>query len=102
LLSDSKGELIKAIGIAYEGPENYKSVINVHSNGISANFLPEYLLFCSKRGKWDFVRIYFARFQTAHFSRIVDFSIKKFRINKDEKVSSISIGFDFRNFICSK
>lgn len=40
LLSDSKGELIKAIGIAYEAPENYKSVINVHSNGINTNFLP--------------------------------------------------------------
>lgn len=40
LLSDSKGELIKAIGIAYEAPENYKSVINVHSNGVNTNFLP--------------------------------------------------------------
>lgn len=40
LLSDSKGELIKAIGIAYEAPENYKSVITVHSNGVNTNFLP--------------------------------------------------------------
>ncbi len=40
LLSDAKGELIKAVGIAYEAPENYKSVINVHSNGINTNFLP--------------------------------------------------------------
>ncbi|MNQ60700.1 putative peroxiredoxin bcp [compost metagenome] len=40
LLSDSKGELIKAIGIAYEAPENYKSVINVNSNGVNTNFLP--------------------------------------------------------------
>lgn len=40
LLSDSKGELIKAIGIAFEAPENYKSVINVHSNGVNTNFLP--------------------------------------------------------------
>ncbi len=40
LLSDSKGELIKAIGIAFEAPENYKSVINVHSNGLNTNFLP--------------------------------------------------------------
>jgi peroxiredoxin len=40
LLSDSKGELIKAAGIAYEAPENYKSVINVHSNGVNTNFLP--------------------------------------------------------------
>ncbi|KQB42598.1 peroxiredoxin-like family protein [Flavobacterium aquidurense] len=40
LLSDSKGELIKAAGIAFEAPENYKSVINVHSNGINTSFLP--------------------------------------------------------------
>lgn len=40
LLSDSKGELIKAVGIAFEAPENYKSVINVHSNGANSNFLP--------------------------------------------------------------
>lgn len=40
LLSDSKGELIKAVGIAFEAPENYKSLINVHSNGINTNFLP--------------------------------------------------------------
>lgn len=40
LLSDSKGELIKAMGIQYEAPENYKSVINVNSNGVNTNFLP--------------------------------------------------------------
>lgn len=40
LLSDSKGELIKAMGIAYEAPENYKSVINVHSKGINTSLLP--------------------------------------------------------------
>ncbi len=40
LLSDSKGELIKAVGIAYEAPENYKSVINVHSKGVNTSFLP--------------------------------------------------------------
>ncbi|SHH83736.1 peroxiredoxin-like family protein [Flavobacterium defluvii] len=40
LLSDSKGELIKAVGIAYQAPENYKSVINVHSNGINTSLLP--------------------------------------------------------------
>ncbi|SHM77355.1 peroxiredoxin-like family protein [Flavobacterium chilense] len=40
LLSDSKGELIKAMGIAYEVPENYKSVINVHSKGINTSLLP--------------------------------------------------------------
>lgn len=40
LLSDSKGELIKAAGIAYQVPENYKSVINVHSKGINTSLLP--------------------------------------------------------------
>jgi peroxiredoxin len=40
LLSDSKGELIKAVGIFYEAPENYKSVINVNSNGVNTGFLP--------------------------------------------------------------
>ncbi|MTH17397.1 peroxiredoxin-like family protein [Flavobacterium sp. LC2016-01] len=40
LLSDSKGELIKAAGIAYQAPENYKTVINVHSNGINTSLLP--------------------------------------------------------------
>jgi len=40
LLSDSKGELIKATGIAFEAPENYKSTINVYSNGVNTSFLP--------------------------------------------------------------
>jgi peroxiredoxin len=40
LLADSKGDLIKAAGIAFEAPENYKSVINVHSNGMNTSFLP--------------------------------------------------------------
>ncbi|MRX41924.1 redoxin domain-containing protein [Flavobacterium sp. LC2016-23] len=40
LVSDSKGELIKAMGIAFEAPENRKSVIYIKSNGINTNFLP--------------------------------------------------------------
>lgn len=40
LLSDSKGGLIKAVGIAFEAPENYKTVINVHSNEVNKSFLP--------------------------------------------------------------
>ncbi|WP_428231911.1 peroxiredoxin-like family protein [Flavobacterium sp.] len=40
LLSDSKADLIKAMGIAFEAPENYKSVISVYSNGINTSFLP--------------------------------------------------------------
>ncbi|MDX6190246.1 peroxiredoxin-like family protein [Flavobacterium sp. FlaQc-52] len=40
LLSDSKGELSSAFGISYKAPQNYKSVINVHSNGVNKDFLP--------------------------------------------------------------
>lgn len=40
LLSDSKGELAKAMGIVFEAPENYKKVLNVHSNGDNELFLP--------------------------------------------------------------
>lgn len=40
LLSDSKGEFTNAVGIAYQAPENYKSVINVHSKGANTSFLP--------------------------------------------------------------
>lgn len=40
LLSDSKGDLIKAVGIAYRVPENYKTVINVNSNGDNTSLLP--------------------------------------------------------------
>lgn len=40
LLSDSNGALIKEFGIAFEAPENYKSVINVHSNGMNTSLLP--------------------------------------------------------------
>jgi len=40
LLSDSKGDLIKAAGIAFEASENYKSTINVYSNGVNTSFLP--------------------------------------------------------------
>lgn len=40
LLSDSKGELAKAVGIVFEAPENYKKILNVHSNGDNKLFLP--------------------------------------------------------------
>ncbi|TCN56252.1 AhpC/TSA family protein [Flavobacterium circumlabens] len=40
LLSDANGVLIKEFGIAFEAPENYKSVINVHSNGMNTSLLP--------------------------------------------------------------
>lgn len=40
LVSDSKGALIKAMGIAFEAPDNRKSVIYIKSNGLNTNFLP--------------------------------------------------------------
>nr|WP_315223602.1 peroxiredoxin-like family protein [uncultured Flavobacterium sp.] len=40
LLSDSRGELAKAVGISFEAPENYKSIINVNSKGENKEFLP--------------------------------------------------------------
>lgn len=40
LLSDSKGELARAVGIIYEAPQNYKTLIDEHSKGINTMFLP--------------------------------------------------------------
>ncbi|RUT69477.1 AhpC/TSA family protein [Flavobacterium cupreum] len=40
LVSDSKGALIKAMGIAFEAPDNRKSVIYIKSDGLNTNFLP--------------------------------------------------------------
>ncbi|MDO8317377.1 MAG: peroxiredoxin-like family protein [Flavobacterium sp.] len=40
LLSDSTGELSKAVGIAFEAPENYKSIITKGSDGMNTSFLP--------------------------------------------------------------
>lgn len=40
LLSDSKGVLSKAMGIAYEAPMLYQSIIKKGSEGINAVFLP--------------------------------------------------------------
>ena len=40
LLSDSTGELSKAVGIAYQAPENYKSTITKGSEGVNSSFLP--------------------------------------------------------------
>jgi peroxiredoxin len=40
LLSDSKGELSKAIGIAFQAPEGYKPYISDGSAGINTSFLP--------------------------------------------------------------
>ena len=40
LLSDSKGELTKALGIAFKAPENYKPIIIKGSDGANVDFLP--------------------------------------------------------------
>lgn len=40
LLSDSEGELAKAMGIAFQAPENYKSMLAKSSDGANSSFLP--------------------------------------------------------------
>lgn len=40
LLSDSKGELSKAVGIAFQAPTNYLSIIAKGSDGANQSFLP--------------------------------------------------------------
>jgi peroxiredoxin len=40
LLSDSDGALTKAMGIAFQAPENYTSIISKSSDGINTTFLP--------------------------------------------------------------
>ena len=45
LLSDATGVFIQEMGLGYEAPQNYKSVINVHSNGMNTSLLPVPSLF---------------------------------------------------------
>ncbi|MBC7845095.1 MAG: AhpC/TSA family protein [Flavobacterium sp.] len=40
LLSDANGALTKAIGIAFQVPENYKTIISNGSDGVNTSFLP--------------------------------------------------------------
>lgn len=40
LLSDSKGELSKAMGIAFKAPDNYESYLSKGSEGVNTNLLP--------------------------------------------------------------
>lgn len=40
LFSDSKGELAKAIGIAFKAPDNYKPILIKGSDGVNNEFLP--------------------------------------------------------------
>lgn len=45
LLSDAKGTLAKAMGIAYQAPENYIDMLNGSSGGLNEGFLPVPSLF---------------------------------------------------------
>ena len=45
LLSDSKGEFAKMMGIAFQAPEKYQSVLSKGSDGINTSFLPVPSLF---------------------------------------------------------
>ncbi|MFK7049080.1 Putative peroxiredoxin bcp [Flavobacterium columnare] len=45
LYSDSKGDLLTAMGITYEAPLTYKSIISKGSNNVNKNFLPVSSLF---------------------------------------------------------
>ncbi|MFL9831842.1 peroxiredoxin-like family protein [Flavobacterium sp. ST-87] len=40
LLSDSNGDLAKAMGIAFQAPDKYKSILTKGSDGVNTNFLP--------------------------------------------------------------
>ena len=40
LYSDAKGELIKAMGIAFKAPERYAGLLEKKSNGLNEGFLP--------------------------------------------------------------
>lgn len=58
LLSDSKGELTKAVGIAFEAPEKYGKMLSEHSNGLNSSFLPVPSLFIlNEKGEIQFEHI---------------------------------------------
>ncbi|MEZ7497415.1 peroxiredoxin-like family protein [Flavobacterium sp. Arc3] len=40
LLSDGNGELVKAMGIAFQAPEKYKTILAKGSDGLNSDFLP--------------------------------------------------------------
>ncbi|UQD56020.1 peroxiredoxin-like family protein [Flavobacterium sp. K5-23] len=40
LLSDSKGDLAKEMGIAFQAPSNYQSVLSKGSDGLNSSYLP--------------------------------------------------------------
>jgi peroxiredoxin len=58
LLSDSDGVLSKAVGIAFQAPENYKPIITEGSEGVNTTFLPVPAVFIvDKEGTIQFEHI---------------------------------------------
>lgn len=58
LLSDSKGELTTAVGIAFEAPKKYGAMLSEHSNGLNNSFLPVPALFIlNEKGEIQFEHI---------------------------------------------
>lgn len=58
LLSDSKGELTKAAGIAFQAPDKYESMLSKSSDGFNTNFLPVPTVFIlNEKGEIQFEHI---------------------------------------------
>lgn len=58
LLSDGKGELIKAVGIAFQAPDKYESMLSKSSDGLNKNFLPVPTVFIvNEAGEIEFEHI---------------------------------------------
>lgn len=58
LLSDSDGMLAKTMGIAFEAPENYKSMLAKSSDGVNSSFLPVpsvFILNVNKEIEFEFI-----------------------------------------------
>lgn len=58
LLSDSNGKLAKTMGIAFEAPENYKSMLAKSSDGVNSSFLPVpsvFILNVNKEIEFEFI-----------------------------------------------
>lgn len=58
LLSDSKGELTKAVGIAFQAPATYESMLSKSSDGFNTSFLPVPAVFIlNEKGEIQFEHI---------------------------------------------
>ena len=58
LLSDSNGMFAKTMGIAFEAPENYKSMLAKSSDGVNSSFLPVpsvFILNLNKEIEFEFI-----------------------------------------------